>query len=193
MTFLRSAHRAFSISLDGIREALEVVAERVALRVQVAKLLLHAEDAEARLRHAYQSLGHHLYATRHTPSTGAGSIDAALSLTARIRTEQQLVRELRDQLASLNDETLVVPLSRLQDDLKEGGGTIERVTISPGSQADGKRLVDLRLPPAVRLIAVRRGQTLVMPIGTLVLQAGDDITLVGSRSSVAPALQILRT
>ena len=49
MTFLRSAHRAFSISFDGIREALVIVAERVALRVQVAKLLLHAEDAEARL------------------------------------------------------------------------------------------------------------------------------------------------
>jgi len=192
MTFLRSAHRAFSISFAGIREALVVVAERVALRVQVAKLLLHAEDAEARLRHAYQSFGHHLYATRHPTST-AGSVDAALLLTARIRTEQQLVRELRDQLASLNDETLVVPLSRLQEDLKEGGGTIERVTISPGSQADGKRLVDLQLPPTVRLVAVRRRQTLVIPIGSLVLQAGDDITLLGSRSSVAPALQILRT
>src|SRR5439155_25389562 len=120
MTFLRSAHRAFSISFDGIREALVIVAERVALRVQVAKLLLHAEHAEARLRHAYQSLGHHLYVTRHTPSTDAGLIDAARSLTARIRTEQQLVCELRDQLASLNDETLVVPPSRLQDDLKEG-------------------------------------------------------------------------
>ena len=193
MTFLRSAHRAFSISFDGIRETLVVVAERVALRVQVAKLLLHAEDAEARLRHAYQSLGQHLYATRHATSTGAGSVDAALSLAARIRAEQQLVRELRDQLASVSDETLVVPLSRLQEDLKEGGGTIERVTISPGSQADGKRLVDLQLPPTVRLVAVRRGQTLVVPVGSLVLQAGDDITLLGSRSSVAPALQILRT
>ena len=188
MTFLRSAHRAFAISFDGIREALVVVAERVALRVQVAKLLLHAEDAEARLRHAYQSLGQHLYATRH-----AISVDAALSLAARIRAEQQLVRELRDQLASVSDETLVVPLSRLQEDLKEGGGTIERVTISPGSQADGKRLVDLQLPPTVRLVAVRRGQTLVVPVGSLVLLAGDDITLLGSRSSVAPALQILRT
>jgi len=193
MTFLRSAHRAFSISFDGIRETLVVVAERVALRVQVAKLLLHAEDAEARLRHAYQSLGHHLYGTRHPTSTEAGSVDAALPLTARIRTEQQLVRELRDQLASLNDETLVVPLTRLQEDLKGGGGTIERVTISPGSQADGKRLVDLQLPPAVRLLAVRLGQPLVIPVGSLVLQAGDDITLLGSRSSVAPALQILRT
>ena len=193
MTFLRSAHRAFSISFDGIRETLVVVAERVALRVQVAKLLLHAEDAEARLRHAYQSLGHHLYGTRHPTSTEAGSVDAALPLTARIRTEQQLVRELRDQLASLNDETLGVPLIRLQEDLKGGGGTIERVTISPGSQADGKRLVDLQLPPAVRLLAVRRGQILVIPVGSLVLQAGDDITLLGSRSSVAPALQILRT
>jgi K+/H+ antiporter YhaU regulatory subunit KhtT len=193
MTLLRSAHRAFSISFDGIREALAVVAERVALRVQVGKLQLHAEDAEARLRHAYQSLGEHFYATRHATSSGAGSIDAALSLTTRIRTQQQLVQELRDKLASLNDETLVVPLSRLQEDLKEGGGIIERVTITPGSQADGKRLSDLQLPSTIRLVAVRRGQLLMIPSGSLVLQAGDDITLLGSRSSVAPALQILRT
>ncbi|MEP6600897.1 MAG: TrkA C-terminal domain-containing protein [Nitrospirota bacterium] len=193
MTLLRSAHRAFSVTFDGIREALVVVAERVALQVQAAKLLLHAEDAEARLRHAYQSLGQHLYGTHHATSPEVGSVEAALSLTARIRTEQQLVRELRDQLASLNDETLAVPLRRLQEDLKGGGGTIERVTISPGSQADGKRLVDLQLPPTVRLVAVRRGQTLVIPVGSLVLQAGDDITLLGSRSSVAPALLILRT
>jgi len=189
MTLLRAAHRAFSISFDGIREALAVVAERVALRVQVGKLQLHAEDAEARLRHAYQSLGQHLYASRHPTS----SDDATPSLTARIRTEQQLVQDLRDQLASLNDETLGVPLSRLQEDLKEGGGTIERATIIPGSQADGKRLVDLQLPPTVRLVTVRRGQFLLIPSGSLVLQAGDDITLLGSRSAVAPALHILRT
>jgi uncharacterized protein with PhoU and TrkA domain len=193
MTLLRSAHRAFAISFDGLREALAVVAERVALRVQIGKLELHAEDAEARLRHAYQSLGQHLYAIRHPTSSDAGSVDAALSLTTRIRTEQQLVQDLRDHLASLNDETLGVPLSRLQEDLKEGGGTIERVTISPGSQADGKRLVDLQLSPTVRLVTVRRGQFLLIPSGSLVLQAGDDITLLGSRSAVAPALQILRT
>lgn len=193
MTLLRSVHRVIFLGFDGIREALLVVAERVALHVQAGKLHLQAEDAEARLRHAYQALGQCLYETRRgTPPVGA-SIDTALPLTARIRSEYQVLQELRDQLASLSDETLVLPLSRLQDDLRQGGGTIERVTISVGAQADGKRLGELGLPFTVRLIAVRRGQSLLIPSGGLVLQAGDDITLLGNRSAVSPVLQILRT
>jgi hypothetical protein len=193
MNLLRTAHRTLSLSLDGMREALVVVAERVALRIQVGKLQLHAEDTESRLRQAYESLGQCLYRTHHATLPKGAPIDSALPITARIRIEHQVLQELRDQLASLYDETLSQPLSRLQEDLKEGGGTIERVTIGPGAQADGKRLGELDLPPTVRLVALRRGGTLIIPSGSLVLQAGDDITLLGNRSVVPRALQILRT
>jgi hypothetical protein len=192
VNLLRYAHRTLSLSFDGIREAFVVAAERVALRVQVGKLQLQAEDTEGRLRQAYEALGECLYRTRHGSGPEGATIDAALPLTGRIRTEHQLLQELRDQLASLYDETLTLPLSRLQEDLKAGGGTIERVTISPGAQADGKSLEDLGLPPTVRIVALRRGDLLVIPAGSLVLQAGDEITLLGNRSAIPPALQILR-
>src|SRR5207245_1777522 len=65
MNLFQSTSRALSISLDGLKEAVMNVAERVARRVQVAKLQFQADDAEARLRHAYESLGQCLYAT-HT-------------------------------------------------------------------------------------------------------------------------------
>ena len=193
MGLLRSAQRTFSLTFDGLREALVVVAERVALRVQVGKLQLRAEDTESRLGQAYESLGQCLYGTHRVSPAKGPPIDTALPIVARIRIEHQALQELRDQLASLYDETLTLPLSRLQDDLKEGGGTIERVTIAPGSQADGKRLGELGLPLTVRLAALRRGSTLVIPSGSVVLQAGDDITLLGNRSAVPAALLILRT
>src|SRR5437899_937109 len=52
MNLFQSTSRALSISLDGLKEAVMNVAERVARRVQVAKLQFQADDAEARLRHA---------------------------------------------------------------------------------------------------------------------------------------------
>ena len=193
MNLLRTAQRTFSLSFDGLREALVVVAERVALRVQVGKLQLHAEDTESRLGQAYEALGQCLYGTHRAAPAKRAPVDTALPIVGRIRIEHQALQELRDQLASLYDETLTLPLSRLQDDLKEGGGTVERVTIAPGSQADGKRLGELDLPLTVRLVALRRGSSLIIPSGGVVLQAGDDITLLGNRSAVPAALHILRT
>ena len=193
MSLLRTAQRTLSLSFDGLREALVVVAERLALRVQVGKLQLRAEDTESRLGQAYESLGQCLYGTHRASRAKGPPIDTALPIVAQIRIEHQALQEQRDQLASLYDETLTLPLSRLQDDLKEGGGTIERVTIAPGSQADGKRLGELGLPLTVRLAALRRGSNLVIPSGSVVLQAGDDITLLGNRSAVPAALLILRT
>ena len=193
MNVLRSAQRALFLGFDGVREAVMVVAERLALRVQLGKLQLQTDAAEGRLRQAYESLGQHLFMCRQEISQVDPPPESMRPLTERIRTEHQLVQDLRDRLTSLSDETLLLPLSRLQEDLREGGGTIERLTITPGALADGKRLADLSLPHTVRFVALRRGDALLIPSGDLVLQAGDDITLLGVRSAIPPALKILRT
>jgi TrkA family protein len=193
MNLLRWSNRTFSLTLDGAREAVVAVAERVAMRVHVGKLELMIEDAETRLQQAYEALGQYLYNIRHAPSEEGASLDTTLPLSTRIRQKQQVLQALRDRLASQLEDQLIMPLSRLQEDLQQGGGTVERVTIAPGTQADGRRLGDLPLPETVRLIALRRGETLLIPSGSLVFRAGDEITILGSRSSVLDAHKILRT
>ena len=81
---------------------------------------------------------------------------------------------------------------RLQEDLQEGGGTVERVTITPAAPADGKPLSDVPLPESVRIVVIRRGDALLLPTGNLVLKAGDQVTIIGDRSAVPGALQSLR-
>jgi hypothetical protein len=191
MNVLRSAQRTLSISLEGLREAIFAIAERVALRVQRSKLQLQAEDAESRLRQTYEALGECLYKARTAPHEPFAP-DAALPLSTRIREQQFTLQEIRDRLAAQYDDLLAAPLMQLENDLKTGGGTIERVTVSPGAPADGKRLGDLALPPTVRLVALRRNESLLIPADDVVLNAGDQITLLGPRSSVSGALQILR-
>ncbi len=168
------------------------VAERVASRVQVTKLQLKAEDAEARLRQAYESLGQHLYAAHTTHSPETAKVDDSLPLCEDICAEQRALQEIRDRLASrYYDEVLIVPLIRLQEDLQAGGGTIERVTIVPSAQADGKPLSEVALPESVRIVLVRRNDSLLFPSDQMVLRAGDQVTVIGNRSALPGAIQSL--
>ncbi len=167
------------------------VAERVTRRVQVTKLQLQAEDAEARLRQAYESLGQCLYVAHTAHSPDAMKIDAALPLCESIRAEQRALQAIRDRLASRYDDVLIVPLIRLQEDLQAGGGTIERVTITPNAQADGKPLGNVLLPESVRIVLVRRNDALLFPAAQLILRAGDQVTVIGNRSAFPDALQSL--
>jgi uncharacterized protein with PhoU and TrkA domain len=192
MSLFQSTSRALSISLDGLKEAVMNVAERVARRVQVAKLQFQAEDAEARLRHAYESLGQSLYATHTASPETPTDRDEALPVCESIRAEQRTLQAIRDRLASHYEEGLTVPLIRLHEDLQAGGGTVEHITIAPGLAADGRRLAELSLPDSVGIVLVRRGDSVLFPHAEVVLRAGDHVTLIGRRSAMPAALQSLR-
>ena len=168
------------------------VAERVARRVQVAKLQLQTVDAEARLQQAYEALGHCLYTAHAAKSPDAWRVDDALPLCENVRAEQRTLQGIRDRLTPRYDDVLNVPLIRLQEDLQEGGGTAERVTLTPASSADGRPLSAVALPESVRIILIRRGDALLLPTGDLVLKAGDQVTIIGDRSAVPGALQSLQ-
>jgi len=193
MNLFQSSNRALSVGLIGLKEAFMAIAERVARRVQVAKLQFQADDSEARLRQAYESLGQCLYTTHtaQTPET-LKVIDEALPVCEAIRAEQHTLQAIRDRLASQYEDVLAVPLIRLHEDLQAGGGTVERVTIAPGIGADGRRLADLSLPESVGIVLIRRGEALLFPSAETVLKAGDQVTLVGRRSAMPAALQSLR-
>ena len=182
-----------AISFDGAKEAVIAVAERVARRVQVTKLQLQAEDAEARLRHAYESLGERLHVSHSTHSPETAQVDDSLHLCEGIRAEQRALQEIRDRLASRYDDVLIIPLIRLQEDLQASGGTIERVTIVPNAHANGTPISTVALPESVRIVLVRRNDSLLFPSDQMVLRAGDQVTIIGNRSALPGAIQALLT
>src|SRR5438876_3676013 len=97
MNLFQSTSRALSISLDGLKEGVMNVAERVARRVQLAKLQFQADDAEARLRHAYESLGQRLYATHTTQASETPTgLDESLTMSDSIRVVQRKLQPIQD-------------------------------------------------------------------------------------------------
>jgi K+/H+ antiporter YhaU regulatory subunit KhtT len=192
MASIKSLQRALTISLDGLREALFAIAERVAARVQVGKLQFLAEDSESRLRSAYETLGYCLYRIRSVPQPPTYPDGEILLHFDRIRAEYQALQGIQDRLATQYDEILGGPLLQLRKDLKDAGGGIERVTIGPTSHADGKLLGDMPFPESVRIVAIRRGETIFFPSAGFTLAVGDHVTLIGTRSAIPEALQLLR-
>src|SRR3989449_8026982 len=87
MNLFQSSNRALSVGLIGLKEAFMAVAERVARRVQVAKLQFQADDTEARLRQAYEYLGQCLYTTRSEEHTS--ELQSRLHLACRLLLEKK--------------------------------------------------------------------------------------------------------
>lgn len=192
MAGLKTLQRTLTISLDGFREAVLAIAERVAARVQLGKLQLQAEDSEARLRSAYETFGHCLYRLRNAPEALTYPIEEILPHVSRIRTEHETLQSVRDRLAAQYEESLGGVFLQLKKDLQDAGGTIERVTVGPASPADGNLLGDLLFPESVRIVSIRRGETIFFPSADFALAVGDDVSLIGKRSAIPEALHLLR-
>jgi Kef-type K+ transport system membrane component KefB/Trk K+ transport system NAD-binding subunit len=50
--------------------------------------------------------------------------------------------------------------------------------------ADGKRLIDLQFPPGLLVLAIRRGDELIVPHGTTRLSLGDRVTILGEHDAL---------
>ena len=56
-----------------------------------------------------------------------------------------------------------------------GRNDMAEIDVGPGSEADGTRIMDLKLPPDALVILVHRGGEFLVPKGATTLQAGDSI------------------
>lgn len=110
-----------------------------------------------------------------TPEAG---VDVALN-------QSDLLAKLIAEEMSLGDMMTLVRLRR---------GELAVVTekLEPGAKADGLRIADLSLPPDCLLMAVVRGEDILVPRGETVLRPGDEV-LALVRGEARRALHALLT
>lgn len=70
------------------------------------------------------------------------------------------------------------------EDFARGQIELQETEISEGAKAEGKRLRDIKLDPAVKIGYVERGDKLYVPTADTVLERGDKITLIGTPDSI---------
>ena len=70
--------------------------------------------------------------------------------------------------------------------------TVLEAEVSSASPVVGKRLLDLRLEDAGRLVAIRRGPATIVPTGQTTLAAGDRVVLIATPGRAEAVLALLR-
>jgi len=69
---------------------------------------------------------------------------------------------------------------------------MERIDVSDRAEVIGKPFKSLSLPPGFRIGTVKRQERIVVPTGETILNAGDQITLVGSIATFDKVLRLFR-
>ena len=98
--------------------------------------------------------------------------------------QTNVIRALIEQ--TIPDRPLVHLLT-----LRHNGMEIVETTVSEDSLVVGQPLADINLPPNVVLSAILRGGEMIIPNGSSVLWAGDEVIAVAERTSEAPLRRLL--
>lgn len=77
---------------------------------------------------------------------------------------------------------------QLAENLEASGGTMQKVIINDTSSTIGKKLREIRLPKEALIVNVMRGEGMIIPDGNTVLQAKDEVTLLGKKEDVERAV-----
>ncbi len=76
----------------------------------------------------------------------------------------------------------------LAENLAAGGGIMQKVTIKDASSFVDKKLREIQLPKEALIVNVMRGEEMIIPDGNTVLQAKDEVTLLGKKEDVEKAV-----
>lgn len=69
-------------------------------------------------------------------------------------------------------------------------GETSEFEVLPGSRADGKRVMDLGLPPSVLVLLIRRGREFMVPGGQTTLQARDTLLVLAEQEALESARRL---
>ncbi len=193
--FLQRIRKEFTLTLTGLHETVLSISERVSRKVQVLKLHWQASAISHQIESVHQETGailaEHLAQDSERPTQAPNRLEIEARLSAAASRTRLLKHDLLqvDALArELEADTLREDFLKIQRDLFTRSAAMERIVVPPGTAACGQTVTQLGLSPAIRVAAVLRGPTLLLPLETLPLRAGDIVLLVGPRDELKYAL-----
>lgn len=180
------------VSADTAREGMEKLGEKSTDFVVLNKAKMEKKAIEKKIEDSYTELGTEFYTlfnAKKLKKSSSNLTDIAKKINEFKSELQQKETEVNQLYSKLSPETLEKEkINSLKDLLDEGGGTIEQVSVSKDSTLVGKRLKNIRLPKQVLVGTVLRGDELIIPDGTYIFQAEDQLTLLGMRDEIRDVL-----
>lgn len=197
LEFFSRLQRELSITGSALYETVLAISERVNRKVQIMRLHWQASTLLQRNDHICNELGHEIADCMARRSPGRSFSEAETGLVDRAVTRatfqaQDLKRSLvllDAQIRQLKLESIHDDLLRLHQDLSLRSAGVERVVISRGSVAVGKRLTDVPRSSSVHIATVLRGPFLLAPADDLVFRPDDILVLLGAQAELSQLAQ----
>ncbi|WP_447976778.1 hypothetical protein [Candidatus Nitrospira bockiana] len=197
---LRRVAKEARFTLEGLRETVIAVAERVNRRVHVLRLHAQAVTVQHHIQSVHRSLGVSLCelvgaTTRLEDHSGwiDGTLASKVSQAAgSVRLLERELEQIATRIRALEVEALHEDLQKLQQDLTERAATVRRCAIPSGARAVGQAPHTLGLPSTTRIAAILRGPVLLPVSPGPTLRAGDVVILIGPHTELVEAERLLR-
>lgn len=170
------------VSLAGIKEGVERIAEQADLKMKVAKLSLETAEVEKDLESDFRSLGELAY--RDAISRPADFYDRpdVQDAMQRVRRQTDAIRGLERRIDRIRESRTEENLIEAAGYMKDADWSVECFQVVSGSAAVGKPLSDAQKPASILVVSIVRAGAFELPEGRTVLEAGDQVTVVVKKS-----------
>lgn len=177
------------IDLNGSKEILLEIAEKTSAKVESIKKAIEAAELDSKIDREYEGLGTKIYSLI---KEGKDTVDdpEIINRINRLRHLKRMLLRLEEEMVYISEKVLTGKLLDLKDELKKGSATLETITITNSSSFVKKKISDLRLPPGMLIILIKRSDQLLIPDGMMELNVGDSITMIGYRSGIDDAIRL---
>ena len=167
-------------SFNGFRIGLLEVAARVSDQVRRIKMALYIAEIQKKIDSCYEQMGKYAYPRLRSASALPFLDSEILNLYSTIQGLQTSQQSIHKQLAELEESDRQEQVRGLIREIYIKGGQLVELKLSERlSFLTEKPIRALTLPPDVLIVAITRGNELLIPKGGSLLHLGDSIFLLG--------------
>ncbi|MBI3609729.1 MAG: TrkA C-terminal domain-containing protein [Nitrospirae bacterium] len=179
MKFMQPFRREIGIVWAGLEKVVVSAAEQTTRQVEIARLSFGIHEYERQLDNIFERMGRFLYEcqAKEINAVADDSIcRSSLSEYKRLQNELKLIERRR---YDLKEENVAAQWAEFIESVHRSGMTLDSVILPFHLKPSTITLQELALPTGILVIAIQRKERFIQPHGTVMLNRGDRLTLLG--------------
>lgn len=183
LNLLKRLKNELYIDINAAKLILFEIAEKTSAKVGSIKRSIQASELDSKIDREYEVLGFmiwNLLNEGRVPLEGADVLDSV----NRLGNLKQTQLRFEEEMAYFRDGMLISKVLELKEGLMSGSATLETITITKDSPLVQAKVRDLKLPPGLLIILIKRSGQVLIPDGSTELIGEDSLTIMGFKSRI---------
>ena len=166
------------------KELLKDFGEKASEMTNVVKLKFEIKNKEKEFKKKLTNLGEIIVKGNKDKNFNPESDEFLKQITA-VKNSEDSLKKLKMEYEDIRmDSSDSFVIKKLLNDFAETGSLITQVYVSENSNVVGKKLKSLRFPKETLISAIKRNEEMIIPDGSTILLANDNVFVVGKKEDV---------